>query len=74
MVDTNSDPRQVDYVIPANDDASKSIEKIMSAVSEAVIEGLAVRKAEKEGKSQANETELKAKNSEIKPSTVKEEE
>lgn len=74
MVDTNSDPRQVDYVIPANDDASKSIEKIMSAVSEAVIEGLAVRKAEKEGKSEANETELKATNSEIKPTTVKEEE
>ena len=57
MVDTNSDPRQVDYVIPANDDASKSIEKIMSAVSAAVIEGLAVRKAEKEGKSEANEAE-----------------
>jgi len=74
MVDTNSDPRQVDYVIPANDDASKSIEKIMSAVSEAVIEGLAVRKAEKEGKSEANETELKATNSEIKPTIVKEEE
>jgi len=74
MVDTNSDPRQVDYVIPANDDASKSIEKIMSAVSEAVIEGLAVRKAEKEGKSEANETELKATDSEIKPTTVKEEE
>lgn len=74
MVDTNSDPRQVDYVIPANDDASKSIEKIMSAVSEAVIEGLAVRKAEKEGKSEANETEHKATNSEIKPTTVKEEE
>jgi len=74
MVDTNSDPRQVDYVIPANDDASKSIEKIMSAVSEAVIEGLAVRKAEKEGKSEASETELKVTNSEIKPTTVKEEE
>ena len=74
MVDTNSDPRQVDYVIPANDDASKSIEKIMSAVSEAVIEGLAVRKAEKEGKSEANETEHKTTNSEIKPTTVKEEE
>ena len=74
MVDTNSDPRQVDYVIPANDDASKSIEKILSAVSEAVIEGLAVRKAEKEGKSEANETEIKATNSEIKPTIVKEEE
>ncbi len=74
MVDTNSDPRQVDYVIPANDDASKSIEKIMSAVSEAVIEGLAVRKAEKEGKSEASETELKVTNSETKPTTAKEEE
>ena len=74
MVDTNSDPRQVDYVIPANDDASKSIEKIMSAVSEAVIEGLAVRKAEKEGKSEASETDIKVTNSEIKPTTVKEEE
>ena len=48
MVDTNSDPRQVDYLIPANDDASKSIDKIMSYVSDAVIEGLAERKAGKE--------------------------
>ncbi|MDT0555289.1 30S ribosomal protein S2 [Patiriisocius hiemis] len=48
MVDTNSDPREVEYVIPSNDDASKSIEKIMSSVSEAVIEGLAERKAGKE--------------------------
>lgn len=49
MVDTNSDPRQVDYLIPANDDASKSIDKIMSYVSDAVIEGLAERKAGKDG-------------------------
>ena len=48
MVDTNSDPRQVDYLIPSNDDASKSIDKIMSYVSEAVIEGLAERKAGKD--------------------------
>jgi small subunit ribosomal protein S2 len=48
MVDTNSDPRQVDYLIPSNDDASKSIDKIMSYVSDAVIEGLAERKAGKE--------------------------
>ncbi|MFK8284521.1 30S ribosomal protein S2 [Capnocytophaga canis] len=41
MVDTNSDPREVDYVIPANDDASKSIEKILSYVTEAINEGLA---------------------------------
>ncbi len=44
MVDTNSDPRQIDYVIPSNDDASKSIENIMSSVSNAIIEGLSERK------------------------------
>jgi small subunit ribosomal protein S2 len=43
MVDTNSDPREVDYVIPANDDASKSIDKILSLVTEAVKDGLANR-------------------------------
>jgi small subunit ribosomal protein S2 len=48
MVDTNSDPRDIDYVIPSNDDASKSIEKIVSRVSEAVIEGLAERKNNKD--------------------------
>jgi small subunit ribosomal protein S2 len=50
MVDTNSDPRQVDYVIPANDDASKSIEKILTNVTDSIAEGLAVRKAEKDSK------------------------
>jgi small subunit ribosomal protein S2 len=40
MVDTNSDPREVDYVIPSNDDASKSINKILSIVTAAVIDGL----------------------------------
>ncbi|MCH2490343.1 MAG: 30S ribosomal protein S2 [Flavobacteriales bacterium] len=48
MVDTNSDPREIDFVIPSNDDASKSIDKIMSSVSEAVIEGLAERKSGKD--------------------------
>ncbi|TYA52461.1 30S ribosomal protein S2 [Formosa maritima] len=48
MVDTNSDPRQVDYVIPANDDASKSISKILSHVTEAIAGGLAERKADKD--------------------------
>ncbi len=45
MVDTNSDPRDIDYVIPSNDDASKSIESIMSLVSEAIVEGLSERKS-----------------------------
>ena len=48
MVDTNSDPRQVEYVIPANDDASKSIEKVLSLVTGAITEGLADRKSDKE--------------------------
>jgi small subunit ribosomal protein S2 len=48
MVDTNSDPRLVDYVIPANDDASKSIDKILTHVTNAIAGGLADRKAEKD--------------------------
>src|SRR5690625_1775034 len=50
MVDTNSDPREVDYAIPSNDDASKSIKKIVSYVSEAVSEGLEDREKELEMK------------------------
>ncbi|PIF00880.1 MAG: 30S ribosomal protein S2 [Maribacter sp.] len=49
MVDTNCDPRDVDYVIPSNDDASKSINIIMGQVTDAVAEGLSERKAEKQG-------------------------
>ena len=45
--DTNSNPNDVDYVIPANDDASKSIDLILSTVCEAINEGLAERKVEK---------------------------
>ena len=47
MVDTNSDPREVDYVIPANDDASRSIDRILSFAVEAIKEGLQDKKAEK---------------------------
>ncbi len=48
MVDTNSDPRPIDYVIPANDDAGKSIEAILEEVTKAVAEGLAERKNDKQ--------------------------
>ncbi|MDA9111753.1 30S ribosomal protein S2, partial [Flavicella sp.] len=48
LVDTNSDPRAVDFVIPANDDASKSIDKVMGYLTDAVAEGLSNRKANKE--------------------------
>ena len=47
IVDTNSNPEDVDYVIPANDDASKSIEVILEAVCGAMAEGLEERKVEK---------------------------
>jgi len=61
MVDTNSDPRQVDYVIPANDDASKSIDKILTHVTEAITGGLNARKAEKDAKAEGK-TEAKVNN------------
>ncbi len=46
MVDTNSDPREVEFVIPSNDDASKSIDKILSLVTAAIIDGLSNRGAD----------------------------
>ena len=48
IVDTNSDPRKVDFVIPGNDDASKSIDMILSVVSSSIKDGLSQRKADKE--------------------------
>ncbi len=48
IVDTNSNPNDVDFVIPANDDASKSIDIILGAVCAAIAEGLQQRKMEKE--------------------------
>ena len=47
IVDTNSDPESVDFVIPANDDASKSIDIILATVCEAINEGIEERKVEK---------------------------
>jgi small subunit ribosomal protein S2 len=48
MVDTCADPTLIDYVIPANDDATKSIEVVLDAVCAAIVEGLAERKLEKD--------------------------
>ncbi|MCD8287526.1 MAG: 30S ribosomal protein S2 [Porphyromonadaceae bacterium] len=47
MVDTNSDPTNIDFAIPSNDDATKSIEVILNAVCGAIAEGLEERKVEK---------------------------
>ncbi|MCQ2136569.1 MAG: 30S ribosomal protein S2, partial [Bacteroidales bacterium] len=48
MVDTCCDPTPIDYVIPANDDATKSIAHIMDVLCEAINEGLNERKLEKD--------------------------
>ena len=61
MVDTNSDPSNVDFVIPANDDASKSIEIILDTVCAAMAEGLEERKAEKVDTVAAGECEAAPK-------------
>jgi small subunit ribosomal protein S2 len=47
IVDTNSNPNNIDFVIPANDDATKAIDVILSAVCDAIKEGLEERKVEK---------------------------
>ena len=48
MVDTNSDPTNIDFPIPANDDATKSISLIASVIGKAITEGLEERKRDKE--------------------------
>jgi len=60
MVDTNSDPRDVDFVIPANDDASKSIDKVLGIVTEAVSEGLSTRASEKEAANKGQEPQAES--------------
>lgn len=60
MVDTNSDPEKIDFVIPANDDASKSIFLITDIICKALEEGLNERKAEKD-----KEATVKPKKSDI---------
>ena len=60
MVDTNSDPRDVDFVIPSNDDASKSIDKILDLVTGAVKQGLSERKNEKEGNTEKDLKNMEA--------------
>ena len=71
MVDTNSDPRNIDFPIPANDDASKSISLIIDFVADAVAEGLNERKMEKE--KDAAESKAKKAKAEAKEAAAKEE-
>lgn len=65
MVDTNSDPRSVDFPIPSNDDATKSIAIILDYITDAIREGLAERKTAKE------QQEAEKKNNEAKKAEAK---
>lgn len=75
IVDTNSNPNGIDFVIPANDDATKSIDVILGAMVEAMIEGLEERKIEKVDTEAAEVPVAKEKKSRVtkRPRTQKEE-
>mgnify|MGYP000091101940 CR=1 FL=1 len=61
IVDTNSDPRSVDFAIPGNDDATKSIDKIVEVMTEAIKEGLSERRTERDKAKDEEEKETKVK-------------
>src|SRR5690606_6525750 len=61
MVDTNSDPSNIDFPIPANDDATKSIQLITDIIVKAIQEGLDERKREKEDEAEKEAAAAKAK-------------
>ena len=58
MVDTNSDPRGIDYVIPSNDDASKSISKILEHVCKSISIGISERNDAKENEEQSESVDI----------------
>lgn len=74
VVDTNSNPNDVDFVIPANDDATKSVEIILNAICAAVQEGLEERKVEKVDTEASEAPENKERKSRVskRPRTQKE--
>ena len=65
MVDTNSQPEGIDFVIPANDDASQSISLIVQTMTDAIREGLSERKVEREKDEDDKETKVKGKKAKI---------
>ena len=73
IVDTNSNPNNIDFVIPANDDAKDSVEVILNACCQAINEGLEERKVEKadekaaDSQAEADADEAKAKRGARKP-------
>jgi small subunit ribosomal protein S2 len=79
IVDTNSDPKNIDFVIPANDDAKDSVEVILGACCAAINEGIEERKVEKadekaaEAQAEAEEEEAKPKRQARRPRKTAEE-
>lgn len=69
MCDTNSNPNTVDFPIPANDDASKSISLVIDVVCEAIQEGLSERKVEKDAEPERKQKEAPKKGKSIKKSS-----
>ena len=66
IVDTNSDPNNIDFVIPANDDAKDSVEIILNACCAAIAEGIEERKVEKADE-KASDAQAEAEEEEVKP-------
>ena len=65
MVDTNSQPDGIDFVIPANDDASQSISLIVQTMTDAIREGLSERKVEREKDDDDKETKVKGRKAKV---------
>ena len=65
MVDTNSQPEGIDFVIPANDDASQSISLIVKTMTDAIREGLSERKVEREKDDDDKETKVKGRKAKV---------
>ncbi len=71
LVDTNTDPTPIDFPIPANDDASKSISLVLGKIIDALKEGLSERKAEKETSENEEKKEKKSTSSTRKRTSTK---
>ncbi len=74
MVDTNSDPEGIDFVIPANDDASQSIRLIVHVMADAIAEGLNERKVERDKEGDEEAAPRKIRKGDARKSAAKEEE
>jgi len=65
MVDTNSEPEGIDFVIPSNDDASQSISLIVQIMTDAIREGLSERKVERDNEGDNKEVKVKGRRTKV---------